>query len=1155
MRTWKGFTTNCDEGQFLDLNQPPQQLESASREEASKEKVAAHHKYCSVKSKNMASKTLQNTLKLQPKIALVSCLFLSAGSAIASVRLDFPIKTSSSKHTATPSDETTIVVQRSSNEGLTADDVKFMIKQVEDCKGRGDYAAAATIQEKLLAETEKLLGPNHPATTANLNNLALLLARQGFYGKAEALYIRAIAITENTVGPMHVDNISNLSNLGILYVDQGLYSKADALLSRAVLISERTLGSHHLDTAKALNNLANLYLKQGLYVKAEPLLKRGLAISEKALGPIHTATATALNNLGLLFDSQGLYAKAEPLLKRGLAISEKALGLDHPGTATALNNLGNLYLMQGLYTKAEPLLNRGLAISEKALGADHPDIATALNNLSGLYLQQGLYAKAESLQKRGLAISEKALGPDHPDTASSLNGLASIYLYQGSYDNAEKAYLRSLAIREKALGVYHPETGTSLNNLAYLYLKQGQNSKAVNLYLRALEINRKTVGMNHPNTASMMDNLGSVYSDQGPYDKAEPLYARALSIRKASLGIGNSATSASLNNLAILYTRDGNYSKAEPMHILALRIDEKVLGPSHPHTAIALNNLGIHYGYRHEFNKGQQFLQKGLRAELKWFSREASFLPLAKRQSQLKMAGEAAEVPFTWIESYPKAAELALESRLNRQGILLDLEQRQSLLARAPGPQRELAEKLQGLTQQLSSVSISTDKRQFLQRERERLEVEIYRQLPSLEIQLVTPKQVASALPEKGILVEFKKYRTFNSKQPFNKRWGPSRYMALILKPNASIAAVPLGAAKPIDDAINKALTATAQNLNDATTLWAQVSNLVIKPLQPNLNGYNQWFLSPDGELNRVPFAALPSPLDPAQPLADSVQLRLLTTGRDLLLKARPSSQTRQIPLVIVNPNYDGNIVITPQTEPALQQQRSAAASTGHWAALPATALEGGQVATLLSTQLIQGSDATVQRLQQSVGPLVIHVATHGFFAGDQPLDTRNPLRSSMQSQGQSSMGSGEDPMLRSAVVLAGANYPDSNPIDDGYLTALEATGLQLTGTELVVLSACSTGQGDIRSGEGVYGLQRALTVAGARSTLLSLWKVDDAATAVFMTRYYTLLKEGKGRGEALVQVQREFRTDPAYKAKNWDRPYYWAAWQLTGDWKPIQGL
>jgi CHAT domain-containing protein len=185
----------------------------------------------------------------------------------------------------------------------------------------------------------------------------------------------------------------------------------------------------------------------------------------------------------------------------------------------------------------------------------------------------------------------------------------------------------------------------------------------------------------------------------------------------------------------------------------------------------------------------------------------------------------------------------------------------------------------------------------------------------------------------------------------------------------------------------------------------------------------------------------------------------------------------------------------------------------------------------------------------------VLHVATHGFFQPNQETTPPDLLRTIGSDHQLLNSLKSEDPMLRSGLVLAGADNPTANPADDGYLTAAEAAGLQLDGTELVVLSACSTGQGDSKTGEGVYGLQRALTVAGARSTLLSLWKVDDAATAVFMTRFYTLLKEGKGRGEALVQVQREFRTDPAYKAKGWDRPYYWAAWQLVGDWKPIQGL
>jgi len=153
-----------------------------------------------------------------------------------------------------------------------------------------------------------------------------------------------------------------------------------------------------------------------------------------------------------------------------------------------------------------------------------------------------------------------------------------------------------------------------------------------------------------------------------------------------------------------------------------------------------------------------------------------------------------------------------------------------------------------------------------------------------------------------------------------------------------------------------------------------------------------------------------------------------------------------------------------------------------------------------------------------------------------------------------SSASAQEDPQLRSGIVLAGANQPDADPNDDGYLTAAEVLNLNLRGTELVVLSACSTGQGEIRTGEGVYGLQRSLTVAGARSTLLSLWKVDDVATAEFMSRYYKRLKAGEGRADALAATQREFREGQT-GIPAWRDPAYWAAWQLVGDWRPIQNM
>jgi CHAT domain-containing protein len=150
----------------------------------------------------------------------------------------------------------------------------------------------------------------------------------------------------------------------------------------------------------------------------------------------------------------------------------------------------------------------------------------------------------------------------------------------------------------------------------------------------------------------------------------------------------------------------------------------------------------------------------------------------------------------------------------------------------------------------------------------------------------------------------------------------------------------------------------------------------------------------------------------------------------------------------------------------------------------------------------------------------------------------------------------GSAPMdAQAGFVLAGANFPVES--DDGVISLSEAASLKLNDTDLVVLSACGTALGSLTAGDGIFGLQRALAIAGARSTLLSLWKVDDAATAEFMGRYYQRLKSGQGRSDALAAVQHEFHSGKAQSPSgtNWKEPYYWAAWQLVGDWRPIKGL
>ena len=373
---------------------------------------------------------------------------------------------------------------------------------------------------------------------------------------------------------------------------------------------------------------------------------------------------------------------------------------------------------------------------------------------------------------------------------------------------------------------------------------------------------------------------------------------------------------------------------------------------------------------------------------------------------------------------------------------------------------------------------------------------------------------------------------------------------------------------------------ASEQRLADAEVLWAEVGEMVMQPLAKSVASVDTLVISPDGELNRLPFAALPAP-DGGGLLAERYQLRLVTTGREMLDLKEPLRSKGKTPLVVANPDFDlvlgesrrspGPAIAsrTAQQEEVESvfteraQQRSSETDQLVWGPLPGTEKEGEFVAGLLDGRLLVEQNARAEAVQQAKAPVVLHIASHAFFLPDQEQENQegsgdDAMRAGLQGNRglKASVLAGESPLLRSGIALAGANRvsqrEEGEEGDDGYLTALEVAQLDWKGTELVVISACESGKGDIRAGEGVYGLKRAIAVSGARSSLLSLWKVDDRATAAFMRSYYEKLKAGQGRAEALAITQKEFRN---HRIPMWRHPYVWAAFQLSGDWRPIQGL
>ena len=636
---------------------------------------------------------------------------------------------------------------------------------------------------------------------------------------------------------------------------------------------------------------------------------------------------------------------------------------------------------------------------------------------------------------------------------------------------------------------------------------------------------------------------------------AEPLYKRSLVITEKALGKEHPDTAASLNSLALFFVKQGRYKEAEPLHQQSLAISYKALGQEHPQTAIITYNQALLYLQLEDNVPAARLLQNYNPYHAKWLMRELSLQPREQRSTLLDTQPDIPATTFALLDQYPSAAPLALETRLNRQGLLAEIERLQGLLKASSPQSRQLAEQVAGIDRRLASVSLPQAQREPLRQQRQQLEAQLYRLLPALKIDVVSNVQVAASLKAvapQGLLVEFQKYR------PYAKpRWGTERYVALLLKPEGTIRAIPLGEAKAIDEAVNTALAATVKNEQRQTQALAVLSQRVFGPLQPHLSGVNVLFLSPDGELNRVPFAALPSPADPGRYLSEAFQLRILTTGRDLVRLQQPiknaGGQTAASNVLMADPDY-GPITSTSSTP-----------SHPAWLPLPYTRAEAEQIKGLLNVpEPFLGREATAARVLRSRGPRMLHIATHGYFQPE-AVNTEGPrLKANRFADGSGFAPAqlnqpnsqlqleNQEPLQRIYLALAGANIPATKAADDGRLTAAEATGMDLAGTELVTLSACDTARGEIRSGEGVYGLQRALTVAGARSTLLSLWRVGDQRTAVFMAEFYKRLKAGQPRADALRDTQAFFRKHPDSTYRD---VYAWGGFQLTGDWRPVEGL
>jgi CHAT domain-containing protein/tetratricopeptide (TPR) repeat protein len=957
---------------------------------------------------------------------------------------------------------------------------------------------------------------------------------------------------------------------------QGRVGEALRLQEEVLEAYRRHLGGDDLEVIAAMNNLVRPLLRSQRQADAERVAREALRLSLRVLGEDHPLTAACRDALGVVLDDQAEYAEAEPLFRQALEARRRLLGEAHPATAHSYNNLAGILTYRGQYAEAEPLFRKAVALRRQLLGEAHPDTARAYNNLGQNLALQGRFAEAESLLRRALEIARARLGATHPEVMRCESALAKILADQGRFAEAEALARRALATRREKRGDDHPDTAHSYLALAANLQMQGRHAESEPFARRALEIFRERLGEAHPDTAAGRMSLALVLHARGDFAAAEPLLRQVLEDRRARLGEGHPDTGHVLYNLAMNLGNQGRFVEAEALARRAVEVCRAALGEAHPWTALARAGLAhlLHAQGRHaEAAEAGRAAARGFEAaRLRVSFAGLERVPFAERSPLPVLvacparAGQGGEA---WAFYEANLARGLLDEVAARAARPLTAADRQR--------ERELNDRLDRLDRRLAVLSRpGADPAQAdeLRRQRDTLQSEFTRYEADLSArygvaagQVYDLARVQQALPEDAAVVGWLDFPPKSgAADPRGDFW------ACVVRGSGAPAWVRLDGSGPggawtkddgrLAERVRAALARPPDGPHgEAAELVRRLYAQRLAPLEGHLRATEG--LPPVRHL-----IVLPAAWTAAVPVGVLTDRYTVSYAPSATLFAWLRERRRAAP-------GPGTATLLAVGDPAFGPAGVAVAARGEGAGppfppLPGTRREVEAIAGLFpQADTLLGADASEQRLSELAdadglrGYRYVHLATHAVVDAERPL--------------------------QSALVLAQDRLPDpleqaaaGGRVSRGRLTAGDVLRRWKLDADLVVLSACDTGLGRYSGGEGTLGFAQPLFLAGARGLALSLWKVDDTATALLMRRFYEdLLGKRPGlagplpKAEALREAQgwlRGLTADEARRladglpgggrgterarprgdrpapARPFAHPHYWAAFVLAGD-------
>lgn len=1074
----------------------------------------------------------------------------------------------------------------------------------QSCLTVGNYNILLQTAEKVLPIFEKEIGVENSTYYAMFYYKGFSLYNLGEYEKAEVVYSTVLPLAEKLFGKINDEYAAVLKFYFRILNQLGKWKEAETALNDLLKIFETLKIADVNETALMYEEAGNFYCSLANFELADKYFDLALnvlftagfsntdnynnVLQSKAYAFYQAGklmeTKEALENLLKIYTNQygfeneknidvlivlsgaevqlNLLSAAEEHALQGIQLINKIYKGNRISLANAKETLGMIYNKLGDSKKSIISYKEGIAILNKFL-ENTQDVsvsrllASLLSNLGITYFEIGNYADAEIVLLNSLKIREDILGNTHPEYALSLINLSMVHLFQGRYTIADKMLNDALKIFLDRDLLNTNNFYLLINNIALLAEKTNMKEEAEKLYLSVL---RMLFTKNVKNTATysnIYSNLSILNFSWGKYDKVITYSTKALEYLEKGNNKNSKEYIKALNSLFVAYSNKMEYAKATEISKQLLSLSIKIMGDKAELTGIVYNNIAMMYLKLGNFEKAAEYLNISNDILLNNFKQ--NFYVLSEKEKLVwwdnqsyifnlfpSLLNQFNIVEGKWVEAF-------INRQIQLKGFVLS--SAKNTLNKARNSNNPALKKLldewqynKDLLSKLFAIPVyerklSTDS---IEQKLNTVEKEI-NQLSAGTIELndenITWQNVQQNLEANETAIEFVSYPFYRN----NVYTDSTQYAAILISKTGTPKFIQLGTEKKLTFFMNNNSTNSKEvNIHrlyrsrlkkgNDNFIGDSVFNLVWQPLMPYLKNVKTVSFAPDGLLHKIAFNALP--ISQTKVLLDTFQLQQYSSIKQIASRSKEKNISNNSALLLGNINF---------SEANLGNGKSITYTSNNisWAQLPGTEKEVLEISNLFKKHNVKistysGANATEEsfKLLNHHSTSIIHIATHVFF-----LKENKPKSfSDIAIRGESLFAATEDPLLRSGIILAGANkawsgekIPDN--IEDGILSAFEISKMDLSNTNLVVLSACETALGDIQGTEGVFGLQRAFKMAGVKNLIVSLWQVPDNETVELMTGFYSNIFKGYTIRNAFYEAQKTMRAKYS--------PYSWAAFVL----------